>query len=63
MADALSTGFCLMPLAACQEVADRLGIRAHFVLSDGTRLVLRSRPGAPRQQSRAPAVVSPATLR
>ncbi len=59
-ADALSTGFSLMPLAACQQVADRLGIRAHFVLSDGTRLVLRSRPGAPRQQSRAGGQTVPA---
>ncbi len=53
-ADALATGFCLMPLAACQQVADRLGVHAHFVLSEGTPLALHSRAGPIGQQSGAP---------
>lgn len=40
-ADALSTGFSLMPLAATQPIVDRLGLRAHFVMADG-RLVVQS---------------------
>ena len=38
MADALSTGFSLMPLEATQRVVERYGIEAHFVLPDGSRV-------------------------
>jgi thiamine biosynthesis lipoprotein len=38
-ADALSTGFSLMPLERTQEIVRRLGITAHFALPDGSRCV------------------------
>ena len=38
MADALSTGFSLMPLDATRRVVERYGIEAHFVLPDGSRV-------------------------
>ena len=39
-ADALSTAFCVMPLAAIAPVVERLGLALHVVLADGTRQVL-----------------------
>jgi FAD:protein FMN transferase len=38
-ADALSTAFCLMRLDDARAVVDRFGVKAHFVLPDGSRLV------------------------
>jgi thiamine biosynthesis lipoprotein len=38
-ADALSTAFSLMPLDRTEAIVRRLGIRAHFALPDGSRLV------------------------
>ncbi len=39
-ADALSTAFCLMPLDAARPVLAGLGVEAHFVSRDGTRVSL-----------------------
>jgi thiamine biosynthesis lipoprotein len=38
LADALSTAFCVMPLADAQATARRLGARAYFTLLDGSRI-------------------------
>jgi FAD:protein FMN transferase len=37
-ADALSTAFSLMPLDSSEPIVRRLGIKAYFVLPDGSRL-------------------------
>jgi FAD:protein FMN transferase len=38
VADALSTAFTFLPLPAARRLTEELGIRAHFVLPDGTRI-------------------------
>lgn len=39
LADALSTGFSFLPLDATDRLATELGVRAHFVLPGGARIV------------------------
>lgn len=38
LADALSTAFCIMPLARAQAAARKLGTNAYFTLADGSRI-------------------------
>jgi len=54
-ADALSTAFSLMPLAATNAIVGQLGVKAWFVLRDGTRVAQAARN---RDHSTSPRVTT-----